>query len=163
MRGRSVEKCEKTDEIPFDFERRRLSTVVRTNGACMIITKGAPEGVLAVCTSIEVGGECRPLGYSERKRCTETFRRSARMVCESSQSPIGRLIAPMAGSARMSVAWRSRDSSRSSIRRLRELGIQCRVAGGWRRNQDSHRRQRTGDEARLRACRNRLREDRAGH
>jgi len=42
----SVEKCEKTDEIPFDFERRRLSIVVRTNGACMIITKGAPEGVL---------------------------------------------------------------------------------------------------------------------
>ena len=71
----SVEKCEKTDEIPFDFERRRLSIVVRTNGACMIITKGAPEGVLAVCTSIEIGGECRPLGDEERKRCTETFRR----------------------------------------------------------------------------------------
>ena len=71
----SVEKCEKTDEIPFDFERRRLSIVVRTNGACMIITKGAPEGVLAVCTSIEIGGECRPLGDAERERCTETFRR----------------------------------------------------------------------------------------
>ena len=71
----SVEKCEKTDEIPFDFERRRLSIVIRTNGACMIITKGAPEGVLAVCTSIEIGGECRSLGDEERKRCTETFRR----------------------------------------------------------------------------------------
>lgn len=71
----SVEKCEKTDEIPFDFERRRLSIVVRTNSACMIITKGAPEGVLAVCTSIEIGGECRSLGDSERERCTETFRR----------------------------------------------------------------------------------------
>ena len=70
----SVEKCEKTDEIPFDFERRRLSIVVRANGACMIITKGAPEGVLAVCTSIEIGGECRSLGGEERKRCTETFR-----------------------------------------------------------------------------------------
>ena len=41
----------------------------------MIITKGAPEGVLAVCTSIEIGGECRSLGDEERKRCTETFRR----------------------------------------------------------------------------------------
>ena len=71
----SVEKCEKTDEIPFDFERRRLSIVVRTNGACMIITKGAPEGVLAVCTSIEIGGECRSLVDEERERCTETFRR----------------------------------------------------------------------------------------
>jgi len=71
----SVEKCEKTDEIPFDFERRRLSIVVRTNGACMIITKGAPEGVLAVCNSIEIFGECRTLGDEERKQCTETFRR----------------------------------------------------------------------------------------
>jgi P-type Mg2+ transporter len=71
----SVEKCEKTDEIPFDFERRRLSVVVRTNSAYMIITKGAPEGVLAVCTSIEIGGECRSLGEEERKRCTQTFRR----------------------------------------------------------------------------------------
>ena len=74
LRPPSVERCEKTDEIPFDFERRRLSIVVRTNSACTIITKGAPEGVLAVCTSIEIGGECRPLGDSERERCTETFR-----------------------------------------------------------------------------------------
>ena len=41
----------------------------------MLITKGAPEGVLAVCTSIEIGGECRSLGDAERERCTETFRR----------------------------------------------------------------------------------------
>ncbi len=70
----SVDECEKTDEIPFDFERRRLSIVVRTRGACMLITKGAPEGVLAASTSIEVGGECRPLGDAERKRCDEAFR-----------------------------------------------------------------------------------------
>ena len=71
----SAENCVKTDEIPFDFERRRLSIVVRTNSSCMIITKGAPEGVVAVCTSIELDGKCRPLGDSERERCTETFRR----------------------------------------------------------------------------------------
>lgn len=70
----SVDECEKTGEIPFDFERRRLSIVVRTKGACMLITKGAPEGVLAASTSIEVGGESRPLGDAERKRCAEAFR-----------------------------------------------------------------------------------------
>ena len=31
--------------------------------------------MLAVCTSIEIGGERRPLGGEERERCTETFRR----------------------------------------------------------------------------------------
>ncbi|HKN12671.1 MAG TPA: magnesium-translocating P-type ATPase [Candidatus Binatus sp.] len=70
-----VDECEKTDEIPFDFERRRLSIVVRAaDGACMLITKGAPEGVLEVSTSIEVAGNCRPLGDAERRRCIETFR-----------------------------------------------------------------------------------------
>ncbi|MGC2493628.1 magnesium-translocating P-type ATPase [Candidatus Binatus sp.] len=70
----NIDKCEKTDEIPFDFERRRLSIVVRTDGACMLITKGAPEGVLDASTSIEVGGECRPLGDAERERSTKEFR-----------------------------------------------------------------------------------------
>jgi P-type Mg2+ transporter len=70
-----VAECEKTDEIPFDFERRRLSIVVRAaDGACMLITKGAPEGVLDVSTAIEVGGKRRPLGDAERRRCVETFR-----------------------------------------------------------------------------------------
>jgi len=69
----SADECEKTDEIPFDFERRRLSIIVRADGACMLITKGAPEGVLDVSTSIEVGGKCRPLADAERRRCAETF------------------------------------------------------------------------------------------
>ncbi|MDO8433368.1 MAG: magnesium-translocating P-type ATPase, partial [Candidatus Binatus sp.] len=70
----SVDEFEKTDEIPFDFERRRLSVVVKTQGAFTLITKGAPEGILAASTSFEAGGECRPLGEAERKRCTDAFR-----------------------------------------------------------------------------------------
>ena len=70
----NIDRCEKTDEIPFDFERRRLSIVVRTDGVCMLITKGAPEGVLDASTSIEVGGKCRPLGDAERERCAKAFR-----------------------------------------------------------------------------------------
>ncbi len=70
----NIDRCEKTDEIPFDFERRRLSIVVRTDGVCMLITKGAPEGVLDASTSIEVGGKWRPLGDAERERCAKAFR-----------------------------------------------------------------------------------------
>ena len=70
----SVDECEKIDEIPFDFERRRLSIVVRTKGVRTLITKGAPEGVLDASTWIEVGGERCPLGDGERKRCGEAFR-----------------------------------------------------------------------------------------
>jgi P-type Mg2+ transporter len=69
----NADPCEKTDEIPFDFERRRLSIVVKSGGTGMLVTKGAPEGVLDTCTAIEIGGKCLPLGDAERLRCTETF------------------------------------------------------------------------------------------
>ena len=36
---------EKRDEIPFDFERRRLSIVVERGGERLLITKGSPEGI----------------------------------------------------------------------------------------------------------------------
>ena len=39
----------KLDEIPFDFERRRVSIVVQHNSERLLITKGAPESVLAIC------------------------------------------------------------------------------------------------------------------
>ncbi|MGA6971958.1 MAG: magnesium-translocating P-type ATPase [Candidatus Binatus sp.] len=70
----NIDRCAKTDEIPFDFERRRLSIVVRTDGVCMLITKGAPEGVLDASTSIEIDGKCHTLGDAERERCAEAFR-----------------------------------------------------------------------------------------
>ena len=51
----------KIGEIPFDFERRCLSVVVQHEEECLLITKGAPESVLAFCTAYESDGECKPL------------------------------------------------------------------------------------------------------
>ena len=42
----------KTDEIPYDFTRKRLSVVVERDGARQLITKGALENVLAVCGAV---------------------------------------------------------------------------------------------------------------
>jgi Mg2+-importing ATPase len=39
----------KLDEIPFDFERRRLSIVAERGSERLLITKGAPDGVCALC------------------------------------------------------------------------------------------------------------------
>ena len=39
----------KLGEIPFDFERRRVSVLVAQDGRRVLITKGAPESVLAIC------------------------------------------------------------------------------------------------------------------
>ncbi|MEZ2904207.1 magnesium-translocating P-type ATPase [Acinetobacter terrestris] len=45
----------KVDEIPFDFERRRMSVVVNTpSKKRQIITKGAIEEILSVCTKVVI-------------------------------------------------------------------------------------------------------------
>jgi P-type Mg2+ transporter len=47
----------KIDEIPFDFQRRMMSVVVRTpEGADRIIAKGAPESIFPRCTHAELDG-----------------------------------------------------------------------------------------------------------
>jgi Mg2+-importing ATPase len=40
----------KIDEVPFDFERRRVSVLVERAGARRLVVKGAPEDVLRLCT-----------------------------------------------------------------------------------------------------------------
>jgi Mg2+-importing ATPase len=42
----------KVDEIPFDFERRRDSLVLRNGEELIMVTKGAPESVIEVATSV---------------------------------------------------------------------------------------------------------------
>lgn len=50
------------DELPFDFERRRLSVVVGdAKGRTRMVTKGALEEVLGICSRVEVDGQVLPL------------------------------------------------------------------------------------------------------
>ncbi len=52
----------KVDEIPFDFNRRRMSVVVEDHtGKRQLITKGAVEEMLSICTFAEYEGEVRPM------------------------------------------------------------------------------------------------------
>ena len=70
-----ADQYRKIDEIPFDFERRRISITVAKNDEAVLITKGAPESVLAISSSYELNGVVRPLEESSRKRCQLTYRR----------------------------------------------------------------------------------------
>lgn len=47
--GQDAEGWKKIDEVPFDFQRRRVSVVVESQGRRLLIAKGAPEGILAQC------------------------------------------------------------------------------------------------------------------
>jgi Mg2+-importing ATPase len=55
----------KIDEIPFDFNRRRLSVVVqRDDGQHLLICKGAVEELFSISTRYETGSECAGLDPS---------------------------------------------------------------------------------------------------
>jgi Mg2+-importing ATPase len=56
------EKYRKIDEIPFDFTRRRMSVVIEDKtGKRQIITKGAIEEMLAICSYAEYHGKVLPI------------------------------------------------------------------------------------------------------
>lgn len=58
----------KVDEIPFDFERRRMSVVVEdTAGKTKMITKGAIEEMLSISNYIDIDGIVSPLTNEKRE------------------------------------------------------------------------------------------------
>ncbi|MBZ5652580.1 MAG: magnesium-translocating P-type ATPase [Acidobacteriia bacterium] len=69
----------KCDEVPFDFERRRLSIVVKeknnaaNDSSGLLIVKGAPEGILELSDFYESEGRIAPLDPNLRNRCRQTF------------------------------------------------------------------------------------------
>ena len=63
----------KVDEIPFDFTRRRLTTVVQDKtGKTQMVTKGAVEEMLSICAYAECDGSVRPLADDVRRRILKT-------------------------------------------------------------------------------------------
>src|SRR5262249_55141610 len=63
----------KIDEIPFDFERRRLSIVVDSPRGRWLITKGAPESVLQCSTAYESEETHTPFDAAARARCQAVY------------------------------------------------------------------------------------------
>jgi Mg2+-importing ATPase len=57
----SLEKWRVVDRNEFDFERRRMSALVRDGDRALLIVKGSPEAVLAASTSVRRGGRPLPL------------------------------------------------------------------------------------------------------
>jgi Mg2+-importing ATPase len=76
---RGTAAYEKVDEVPFDFERRRLSVVVEQGGRRLLIAKGAPEGILPLCADAERGDEVKPLDAGLRQKAEATYRELSSM------------------------------------------------------------------------------------
>lgn len=83
----------KLDEIPFDFERRRLSVVATSPGdKDLLVTKGAPESVMPLCSQYAVDGTIHALDSAAQA--------AARRVCDA----YGRQ-----GLRVLAIAWREVD------------------------------------------------------
>lgn len=72
--GTLLDEYRHVDEIPFDFSRRRMSVVLEdAAGKRQLITKGAVEEVLAICSYADFGGEILPLTGEHRKQAEEIY------------------------------------------------------------------------------------------
>lgn len=58
-------------EIPFDSERKRMTTLHETPHGYLSVTKGAPELILSRCSSYYEDGSCLPMTASLRRRFNE--------------------------------------------------------------------------------------------
>lgn len=73
------ESYKKVDEIPFDFTRRRMSVVVEdVSGKRQIITKGAVEEMMQICSHTEVGNKVVPFTPELRVKAYEISKRMNR-------------------------------------------------------------------------------------
>ena len=63
----------KVDEVPFDFERRRVSVLLERAGGRSLFVKGSPEDVLRLCTRYEDAGAMPPLDDAARERILGLF------------------------------------------------------------------------------------------
>ena len=57
----AANQCTCLAEVPFDFERRCVSVLVEFDGRRLLITKGAPEHVLARATTVQIDGAAEPV------------------------------------------------------------------------------------------------------
>ena len=63
----------KIDEVPFDFERRRVSVLLENATGRLLVVKGAPEDVLRLSESYEVDGGAKSLDPASRATVQAVF------------------------------------------------------------------------------------------
>ncbi|HSM85387.1 MAG TPA: magnesium-translocating P-type ATPase [Candidatus Limnocylindrales bacterium] len=73
-----AENYAKCDEIPFDFERRRLSVVVELGGERTLISKGSPEGIFPLLQAYDSQGRTLPIDAAALERCRTTYEKLSR-------------------------------------------------------------------------------------
>ncbi len=132
----------KVDEIPFDFTRRRMSVVVEdSTGKRQIITKGAVEEMLEICTYAEFDGEVRPFTMDMRvkaqKLVEEMNNRGMRVLALAHKSFLSKEnnFAVEDEQEMVLIGYLAfldppKESAAQAIRQLHEHGVKVKVLSG---------------------------------
>jgi Mg2+-importing ATPase len=94
-----LEGWRKIDELPFDFERRRMSVLVESDHERLLIVKGAPEEIIARAASVE--------GADGRGAPIDTPTRAALQAIERDEAAQGNRV--------LAVAWKPMPPDRTQL------------------------------------------------
>ena len=133
----------KSDEIPFDFSRRRMSIVLEraSGGPHLLVCKGAVEELLAICTQVELNGEVVPFGDERRARLkalrdelNDDGLRVIAVAYKATDKPAGRFSASDENGLILSgyIAFLDppKESTAEALRLLRGHGIAVKILTG---------------------------------
>lgn len=132
----------KIDEIPFDFKRRRLTTVVQDkSGKTQMVTKGAVEEMLSICSFAEVEQNVRPLNEELRDQIRETVEslndkgfRVLAIAQKSNPSPAGAFSvkdeSDMVLLGYLAFLDPPKESTMAAVKALREHGVTTKILTG---------------------------------
>ena len=130
----------KVDEIPFDFNRRRMSVVV-ANGKTQLITKGAVEEMLSICSHAEYNGNVEPMTDEIKQEILSTVSnynnegmRVLGIAQKSNPSPVGAFSAAdesdMVLMGYLAFLDPPKKSTADAIRTLSEYGVAVKILTG---------------------------------
>ncbi|MBW7573518.1 magnesium-translocating P-type ATPase [Caproiciproducens faecalis] len=132
----------KVDEIPFDFSRRRMSVVLKDRtGKTQVITKGAVEEVMEICSFCEYDGQVVPLTGELRAqvvRMTDELNAQGMRVIAVAQKkdPAVEGVFGVKDESNMTLMGYlglldpPKESAATAIRALKEYGVQVKVLTG---------------------------------
>ena len=136
------EKYTKVDEIPFDFNRRRMSVVIKDKkGKTQLITKGAVEEMLKISSKVEYRGKVESLTEEIKKEILEIVERlnsqGMRVIAVSQKTnPSVEGVFSVADESNMVLMGYlafldpPKESTLSAIKALNENGVSVKVLTG---------------------------------
>ncbi len=132
----------KVDEVPFDFSRRRMSVVVADeNNKTQMITKGAVEEMLSICSYVEYDGEVMDLSDDLVEKILKTVHglnekgmRVIALAQKTNPSPVGEFStkdeSDMVLMGYLSFLDPPKESAMEAIEELTRYGVTTKVMTG---------------------------------